>query len=173
VNLKPHSPERQHVIESALHFLLKDRVRHGDVDAERKASDHLSALNTRMALEDPPEITSAASATGTAGYAFKYQIVASNEPASYSASGLPDGLTLDEKTGAISGVPVKKGTASVELGATNSNGTGNRQVIVTVAANPNAPPEPPVEPPVQPGPDRTLLDHDIHRFADDGAAHPE
>src|SRR6266566_4782728 len=42
----------------------------------------------------PPVITSSLTATGTVGVAFSYTITATNNPTSYTATGLPPGLSL-------------------------------------------------------------------------------
>jgi hypothetical protein len=81
----------------------------------------------------PPVITSSTTATGTTGTAFSYQITASNSPSSYSATGLPAGLSVDSSTGLISGTPSATGTSMVTLGATNSFGTGNATLTLTIA----------------------------------------
>jgi hypothetical protein len=81
-----------------------------------------------------PAITSANSANGTAGSAFSYQIVASNKPASYAASGLPAGLSVNTATGLISGTPTTAGTSTVSVSATNSSGTGNATLTLTIAS---------------------------------------
>jgi hypothetical protein len=87
-----------------------------------------------------PVITSGATATGTVGAAFSYQIVASNGPTTYSASGLPGGLSLNATSGLISGTPAASGTSTVTLGATNGAGTGNKTLTITVSAGaPSAP----------------------------------
>jgi hypothetical protein len=81
-----------------------------------------------------PAITSANSASGTAGSAFSYQIVASNKPASYAAAGLPAGLSVNIATGLISGTPATAGTSTVSVSATNSSGTGNATLTLTIAS---------------------------------------
>jgi large repetitive protein len=81
----------------------------------------------------PPAITSAATASGTAGSAFSYQIAASGSPTSFSATGLPPGVTVNTATGAISGTPTAAGTFTATVGATNASGTGTRVVTITIS----------------------------------------
>ncbi len=66
---------------------------------------------------------------------FNHQITASNSPTSFSASGLPAGLTVDTATGLISGTPTVTGTSSVTLIASNSHGTGSPATL-TLTVNP-------------------------------------
>ena len=80
-----------------------------------------------------PAITSATSASGTVGTAFSYQITATNSPASYSATGLPGGLSVNTSTGLVSGTPTAAGTSTVTLGATNAGGTGNATLTLSVS----------------------------------------
>lgn len=84
----------------------------------------------------PPTITSAATATGTTTVAFSYQITGSNSPTSYSATGLPAGLSINTTTGLISGTPTAAGTSSVTIGATNASGTGTSTLTITVGLVP-------------------------------------
>ena len=79
-----------------------------------------------------PAITSSTSASGTYGTAFSYSITASNSPTSYSASGLPPGLSLNSSTGVISGTPTAGGTWSVTVGAANTGGSGSTTVTFTI-----------------------------------------
>jgi hypothetical protein len=81
-----------------------------------------------------PRITSPATAGGTIGTPFSYQIVATNSPTSYDATGLPAGLTTNTATGLISGTPTAIGTSQVTLSATNAEGTGTRRLTITIAS---------------------------------------
>src|SRR5438477_8002068 len=54
-----------------------------------------ATLTITISPSAPPVISSALTATGTVGVAFSYQIVASNCPISYNATGLPTGLSVD------------------------------------------------------------------------------
>ncbi|WP_276500175.1 LamG-like jellyroll fold domain-containing protein [Terrimonas pollutisoli] len=63
---------------------------------------------------------------------FSYSIQASNRPNSYSAAGLPDGLTLNTCNGIISGAPTTAGTFSVILTAANDWGSVNDTMTLTV-----------------------------------------
>ena len=69
-------------------------------------------------------ITSAATTQGS-WFAFGYQITATNSPASYGATGLPSGLSVNTASRTISGTPTASGTFGVCDHATNSGGTGS------------------------------------------------
>jgi len=79
-----------------------------------------------------PVITSRLTATGTSGKSFTYQITATNAPTSYSATGLPAGLSLNSSSGLISGTPLTSGTTNVAIGATNGSGTGTATLVITI-----------------------------------------
>jgi hypothetical protein len=76
-------------------------------------------------------------ANATVGQAFEYIINATNNPTSYDAIGLPQGLSLNSTTGLISGIPTSIGNYSLEISATNVSGTGNSTLLIRV--NPTAP----------------------------------
>jgi Putative Ig domain len=95
-----------------------------------------ATLTITISPPAPPVITSAATATGQVGVAFTYQVVASNCPTSYNATGLPSGLSVNTSTGAISGTPAAGTDAgspyNVTISATNSGGTGSATLTVTI-----------------------------------------
>jgi hypothetical protein len=100
---------------------------------------HVSSKQYSMTIQaaqaPAPVITSASTASGTVGSAFSYQITATNSPTSYGAAGLPAGLSVSSTSGLISGTPTTAGTSTVTLGASNSGGTGNATLALTIKPN--------------------------------------
>ena len=82
-----------------------------------------------------PGITSVLTASATQGQAFSYQITADNAPASFNATGLPAGLSVDTASGLIAGTPTQTGAFPVVLSATNTAGTGTATLSLVVAAS--------------------------------------
>lgn len=80
-----------------------------------------------------PAITTAGVIGGKLGTVFSYQIMATNTPSSFSAIGLPAGLSIDSSTGLIWGIPVNKGVANVSLSATNTRGTATATVNLMIS----------------------------------------
>lgn len=85
-----------------------------------------------------PSISSSASAAGTRGLPFAYQITASGSPTAFGASGLPVGLTVDPVTGLISGIPSLSGAATASIMASNAHGSAI-QVLALAIAEPVGP----------------------------------
>lgn len=89
----------------------------------------------------PPAILSPLQVTGTAGRLFTYQIVANTQPTSYSATALPAGLSLDPRSGIISGVPASAGTTTVQVTAGHAGGpVAQASLIITVNPTPTSGP---------------------------------
>ncbi|NBV34229.1 MAG: hypothetical protein EBR81_10720, partial [Proteobacteria bacterium] len=65
-----------------------------------------------------PQFSGGTSAMSTQFTSVSYQIIASNSPTTYAATGLPSGLSLNSSTGLISGTATAAGTYSVTLTAT-------------------------------------------------------
>lgn len=96
-------------------------------------------------LTPPPPPTPRVNGPGifgvTPGAPFLYSIPATGErPLSYSASGLPEGLSLDPATGRITGSLSAKGTHEVVLRASNSLGVSEKKFRIvcgdTIALTP-------------------------------------
>ncbi len=83
-------------------------------------------------VENLPTITSG-DTMGILGNSMEYTIVATNDPTSYNASGLPNGLTLEDNK--IVGIPTKGGEFHVTLTATNSAGATNKTITVMIVTS--------------------------------------
>jgi len=80
-----------------------------------------------------PVITSPLTASGIKNQAFSYTITATGtQPITFNASNLPAGLTFSGNT--ISGIPTATGTTTVPLTATNSAGTDNKNLVITITS---------------------------------------
>ncbi len=97
-------------------------------------SNHASITINYMDYAAMPVITSTGTMVGTVGAAFSYPITATNSPTSYSANGLPPGLSVNSNSGVISGTPTTAGVYSVGLSATNGVGTGTGTLTITIVS---------------------------------------
>ena len=77
-----------------------------------------------------PVISSPTTVSGAQGETFSYQIAATNNPTSFGAMNLPDGLTVDHSSGLISGTPAQAGNYVVPIAANNAAGSG--QAVLTI-----------------------------------------
>ncbi len=102
------------------------------------SGDNTNDLNVNLTQ---PIITSTLAASGTVGFAFSYQLTATNLPTSFGATGLPAGLSFDPAAALISGTPTVFGTTLATLTATNVSGTDTETLTITIAPN-----QPPVVP---------------------------
>ncbi|MBV9857404.1 MAG: glycoside hydrolase family 11 protein [Streptosporangiaceae bacterium] len=84
-------------------------------------------------------VTNPGSQTGTVGTAASVQIHASDsagQALSYSATGLPAGLSVNSSTGLISGTPAAAGTSTVTVTASDSTGaSGSATFTWTIASS--------------------------------------
>lgn len=84
-----------------------------------------------------PVITSATTAVAIAGEPFAFSVTASNSPTSYAATGLPQGLSINATTGAISGTTTVAGVHTVNVSATGAGGAGFAQLALSVRSRPS------------------------------------
>jgi O-glycosyl hydrolase len=85
-------------------------------------------------------VTNPGSQTGTAGTAASLQIQAADsapgQTLTYSATGLPAGLSISSSTGLISGTPTTAGTSSVTVTATDTTGaSGSASFSWTISSS--------------------------------------
>ncbi|WP_144803209.1 ice-binding family protein [Curtobacterium sp. BH-2-1-1] len=85
-----------------------------------------------------PTITSGTPTTATAGTPYDYTVTATGTPApTFTATGLPTGLSIDGSTGVISGTPTTPGTSTVTITASNGTTPEDTQTV-TITVQPAA-----------------------------------
>ena len=100
------------------------------VTASNTAGSGTATLTIGIAGQ-APAISSPLSATAVAGQPFSYGISANGiTPITFSASPLPDGLSLSGAT--LSGTPTTTGVTNVALTATNAAGSDSKTLVLTV-----------------------------------------
>ena len=105
------------------------------IDATNAGGTGTASLTIAIsATAGAPAITSPLTASGVVGTAFLYQIVGSNAPTGFNALPLPNGLTVNTSTGAITGIPTTVTDTHVMLTVTNAIGSGSATMTITINA---------------------------------------
>jgi hyaluronate lyase len=94
------------------------------------------SFNASFSMSPAPVITSNLNMVGVTGSPLSYQIASDVSGVTYGAIGLPQGLSVNATTGAITGTPTESGTYTVTVSATNGSGrTGYATLTIQVGAN--------------------------------------
>ncbi|MEC4987478.1 MAG: putative Ig domain-containing protein, partial [Oscillatoria sp. PMC 1068.18] len=98
-----------------------------------------------LVTNTPPSVTTISNQNTTSDTDFTFDISdnfsdADGDTLTYSASGLPEGLTLDVTTGVISGIPTTEGNNTVTVTADDGNGGSVETTFELNVANNNTPP---------------------------------
>lgn len=121
------------VIEPALNYSL--RIGSNTV-AESASSIEFFIDNLSLTAEpagQPPIILGEPKLDLSGGIVYGRLLAAFSGDATYDATGLPDGVTLDPNTGLISGTPTANGSFNVVLSVTTSGGTDQAEYEWTVS----------------------------------------
>jgi len=78
-----------------------------------------------------------------AGKPFAWATRFTMNPTAFRAEGLPPGLIVDPRTGAVGGVPTTPGTWTAAVYARNAKGEGAARLVIEVVGTTGAPPPPP------------------------------
>jgi len=100
----------------------------------QNAAGPVSQTLTLHVNQPVPLITSSTEVTAWGVAPFSYRITAGNSPATFSATGLPPGLTLDTATGWITGAPLAVNDFPVTIGAVNPWGESSATLMLRVRA---------------------------------------
>ncbi|MCJ1714764.1 ice-binding family protein [Microbacterium sp. M1A1_1b] len=106
---------------------------------------------------ESPTITSGTPTTATAGTPYSFPVTATGTPTpTYTATGLPAGLTINGTTGVISGTPTTPGSSTVTITASNGTPPNDTQTVVitvqpTATTSPTPTPSAPATTPATPG----------------------
>ncbi|MDQ0764766.1 alginate lyase family protein [Streptomyces canus] len=129
------------------------RIQYADATGTPGTAYHYAVAKTNTAgrgpLSDPSsavmptpslsELTSATKAFANKGVPFRHVLRASHEPVRFTATGLPDGLRVDRRTGLIHGIPRETGEFTVTTTAGNAAGDGTGTLTLKIGTPPPAP----------------------------------
>ena len=87
----------------------------------------------------PPVITSDLAIAGTAHLPFSFQVTAISNPSYFaiSPSTMPPGLTINNSSGLISGIPTTPGSYTVPVYTTNDFGSATATMVIGIQDGPN------------------------------------
>ena len=82
-----------------------------------------------------PYINSVSAVTGTLGTPFAFTVTATATPTTFTATGLPPGLSINSSTGIITGTPTAPGTYTVSVFVANAGGSATSTLTITIATS--------------------------------------
>ena len=130
------TPAQSSVGTASAAFTVKDSTR----PTPKSATAHLQIAIAASVAPTTLSITTVSLPGGTVGVAYSGSVTATGgtAPYTYSASGLPSGLSINGATGAISGTTTAVGTASLSVTVTDSTQpkmqTATASLSITVSA---------------------------------------
>lgn len=140
--LNMESDSKVHVLDLWNDFMLNNNTMnsnlylndmlHINTNGYEVYAARLKGFITQIQSIGIPKISSSGNITAKVGQPFSYQISASQNPTSYEATPLPEGLAVNKSTGNISGTPKSYGNTTVMLKATNASGSGQGRVSIVV-----------------------------------------
>jgi hypothetical protein len=94
----------------------------------------MGGFDLTVTLSNPPTITSSPLSTARVGRLVNFAVTATSDtPLTFSATGLPTGLSINPLTGVISGEPAVFGTFTGTLTVTNASGSATQDFTLVVA----------------------------------------